>query len=131
MQSLTIIPLFINSFVSSAAVLKLGIWGLAVEQFLILAATVFYAWYIKTDMKALFHIKKPKVVGVPGAVISWVGALLIAVVVSDILIKLSHIFHVSTDYLLGVSTKETIDITGLKEEDVLLIRDLAERLRKE
>ena len=49
----------------------------------------------------------------------------------DILIKLSHIFHVSTDYLLGVSTKETIDITGLKEEDVLLIRNLAERLRKE
>ena len=39
----------------------------------------------------------------------------------DILIKLSHIFHVSTEYLLGVSTKETIDITGLKEEDVLLI----------
>ncbi len=80
--------LLIVLFVSSAAVLKLGIWGLAVEQFLILAVTVFYAWYIKTDMKALFHIKKPKVVGVPGAVISWVGALLIAVVVSDILIKL-------------------------------------------
>ena len=48
----------------------------------------------------------------------------------DVLIKLSQIFHVSTDYLLGLSTKETIDISGLNAEDVALIRNMAERLRK-
>ena len=49
----------------------------------------------------------------------------------DVLIKLSQIFHVSTDYLLGVSTREMIDVTGMNREDVLLIRNLAERLRRD
>ena len=49
----------------------------------------------------------------------------------DVLIKLSQIFHVSTDYLLGLTTKETIDVTGLDNEDIALIRSMAERLRKD
>ena len=49
----------------------------------------------------------------------------------DVLIKLSQIFHVSTDELLGVSKGESVDVTGLKQEDVLLIRNLVERLRRE
>ena len=49
----------------------------------------------------------------------------------DVLIKLSQIFHVSTDELLGVSKGESVDVTGLKQEDVLLIRNLVERLRGE
>ena len=49
----------------------------------------------------------------------------------DVLIKLSQIFHVSTDELLGVSRGETVDVSGLKHEDVLLIRNLVERLRRE
>lgn len=49
----------------------------------------------------------------------------------EVLIKLSRIFHVSTDYLLGLSTKESIDISGLDAEDVALIRKMAERLRKD
>ncbi len=49
----------------------------------------------------------------------------------DVLIKLSQIFHVSTDELLGVSKGESVDVTGLRQEDVLLIRNLVERLRGE
>ena len=49
----------------------------------------------------------------------------------DVLIKLSQIFHVSTDELLGVSKGESVDVSGLKQEDVLLIRNLVERLRGE
>ena len=49
----------------------------------------------------------------------------------DVLIKLSQIFHVSTDYLLGIAARETVDISGLGHEDVLLIRNLAERLRRD
>ena len=48
----------------------------------------------------------------------------------DVLIKLSQVFHVSTDYLLGLTTKETVDITGLCREDIALIRTMADRLRK-
>jgi len=49
----------------------------------------------------------------------------------DVLIKLAQIFHVSTDYLLGLSARESIDVTGLTQEDILLIRNLTDRLRRE
>mgnify|MGYP002950378647 FL=1 len=39
----------------------------------------------------------------------------------DILVKLSGIFKVSTDYLLGLDPRETIDISGLSREDLSLI----------
>lgn len=48
----------------------------------------------------------------------------------DVLIRCSRIFHVSADYLLGLDPKETIDISDLDEEDVALLRVLAERMRK-
>lgn len=48
----------------------------------------------------------------------------------DVLIKLSRIFRVSTDYLLGLERNNTIDVSGLKESDVALLRALADSLRK-
>lgn len=49
----------------------------------------------------------------------------------EVLIKLANIFHVTTDYLLGIDTKpaEVLDISGLKEEDITLLRYTAETLR--
>lgn len=47
----------------------------------------------------------------------------------EILIKLSRVFGVSTDYLLGLSTNETIDVSGLEDEDKLLLHAIANRLR--
>ena len=34
----------------------------------------------------------------------------------EMLVKISHIFSVSTDYLLGEDSREFIEITGLKKE---------------
>ena len=48
----------------------------------------------------------------------------------DVLVKLAGIFRVSTDYLLGLDERETVDVSGLEREDVVLVRALAERLRK-
>lgn len=48
----------------------------------------------------------------------------------DILVKLSGIFKVSTDYLLGLDPGETIDISGLSREDIAIMRALAESLRR-
>lgn len=48
----------------------------------------------------------------------------------DVLIRYSRIFHVSADYLLGLDKKETLDISDLEEEDVAILRVLAERMRK-
>lgn len=47
----------------------------------------------------------------------------------DVLIQLAQIFHVSTDFLLGIEKSETIDVTGIESKDVALLRSLAERFR--
>lgn len=48
----------------------------------------------------------------------------------EILIKLSKIFHVSTDYLLGIEDKkQTLDVTDLSQEDIKLLEDIITRLR--
>ena len=50
----------------------------------------------------------------------------------EILIKLANIFHVSADYLLGLDTKSKpmLDISGLDEEDISLLRHVADTLRR-
>lgn len=48
----------------------------------------------------------------------------------DVLIKCAQIFHVSTDYLLGLDKKEVVDASGLSQSDVALLRALADSLRK-
>lgn len=47
----------------------------------------------------------------------------------DVLVKCAAIFHVTTDYLLGIDKKETIDISGLSEDDIAIMRALADSLR--
>ena len=46
------------------------------------------------------------------------------------LVDLAKLFLVSTDYLLGVERLEAVNVTGLKEEDIALLAQLADRLRE-
>ena len=48
----------------------------------------------------------------------------------EALIKLARIFHVSTDYLLGITDKRNVDVTGLDDESVELVSQLVDKLRK-
>ena len=50
----------------------------------------------------------------------------------EILIKLANFFHVSMDSLLGIESKSTptLDISGLDEEDIALLRHTADVLRR-
>lgn len=49
----------------------------------------------------------------------------------EILVKLSNVFHVSTDYLLGIEDKkQTLDVTGLPNEDIKFLEDAVSLLRK-
>ena len=48
----------------------------------------------------------------------------------EVLIKLASIFHVSTDYLLGLDRSNTIDLAGLNDDDVALVKQLVDSLRK-
>ena len=47
----------------------------------------------------------------------------------DVLIRLSSVFHITTDELLGIHSRRTIVIDGLNEEDEALVRSLVSLLR--
>lgn len=42
----------------------------------------------------------------------------------DILIHISQIFNVTTDYLLSNAPKDTLDLSGLSEREVIAIKNL-------
>ncbi|KIR01637.1 Transcriptional regulator [Lachnospiraceae bacterium TWA4] len=48
----------------------------------------------------------------------------------SVIVKLANTFHVSTDYLLGVDKKESIDISELNESDKQLVRSLVDSLKE-
>lgn len=48
----------------------------------------------------------------------------------DVLIQLSYIFHVTSDYLLGIEHKKMIDVSDLSEEDMRFLLITIETLRK-
>lgn len=48
----------------------------------------------------------------------------------DVMVKFARIFHVSTDFLLGMDEVRRLDLSGLSEEDVEIISRLVEKLRK-
>ncbi len=48
----------------------------------------------------------------------------------EVLIKLTGIFHVTADYLLGIDNKKLIDVTDLDEDDMRLLLITIETLRK-
>lgn len=47
----------------------------------------------------------------------------------DILIHISQIFKVSTDYLLGIEHPHEIDLSGLSQEEVIAILNLIKAMK--
>ena len=47
----------------------------------------------------------------------------------DVLVKLARMFHVSTDYLLGITNKRNLDATGLSDNEIELVSQLVDMLR--
>lgn len=45
------------------------------------------------------------------------------------LVELSHIFKISTDYLLGIDEKASISTKGLTDDDVKLVYRIIDHLR--
>ncbi len=48
----------------------------------------------------------------------------------EVLIKLARIYHVSADYLLGMTDERKVDISGLEEEEIVLVSQLVDKLRE-
>ena len=47
----------------------------------------------------------------------------------DVLKKFASVFHVTSDYLLGIERAKTLDISGLDPEDEKVIRLLVDHFR--
>lgn len=65
--------LLIMLYLSTTLLLRFGIWGTALCQAMILLVPVFYAWYMKADMKKLFSFKLPSIWHLLGGVCLWVA----------------------------------------------------------
>lgn len=48
----------------------------------------------------------------------------------EVIKKLAASLHVSSDYLLGIETSETMDVSGLDAQDKALVRTLVDTLRE-
>ena len=46
------------------------------------------------------------------------------------LLKLAKLYGVSTDFLIGLSTDKTLDISDLDDDEVSALREMADLLRK-
>ena len=48
----------------------------------------------------------------------------------DVLIKCAGIFHVSTDFLLGIEKSHTLDISGVSDSDAAILRASVESMKQ-
>ena len=81
------------------------------------------------EQKGLSQTDLSKLLGITrSSVNAW--ELGISVPSTQYLVDLSHIFKVSTDYILGVDTTATISIAGLEEKDIQLVHRLIAHLRE-
>lgn len=46
------------------------------------------------------------------------------------LIKLAQTFSVSTDYLLGVNSKQTVDVSNLSENQINILKNIIEEFKE-
>jgi len=47
-----------------------------------------------------------------------------------ILVKLATVFHVSTDFLLGIDNVERLDVSGLTQDDIKVVSLMIDTLRQ-
>ncbi|MBR3305932.1 MAG: CPBP family intramembrane metalloprotease [Lachnospiraceae bacterium] len=74
-------------FAGGPAVLHLKLYGLIIQQSMILILTAAYAWYIKADAVELFSLRRPKALHILSAVLCWLGAFIIVQIFADLLLK--------------------------------------------
>lgn len=48
----------------------------------------------------------------------------------DVLVKIAHTFHVTTDYLLDMERKRILDVSDLSEENIAVLITVANALQK-
>ncbi|MBR1691244.1 MAG: CPBP family intramembrane metalloprotease [Lachnospiraceae bacterium] len=77
--------LLVLFYIGSFAAVKWGIYGVMVQQLLILLLPLAYAWYIKSDMKRMFSLRMPKPSAVISAVFLFAGAFLCNLILAGVI----------------------------------------------
>ena len=50
----------------------------------------------------------------------------ISVPSTSLIVDIARLFHVSTDYLLGIDNTSSLDLSGLNDREVMLVYELVE-----
>lgn len=50
----------------------------------------------------------------------------ISVPSTSLIVDIAKLFHVSTDYLLGIDKTSSLDLSGLNEREIMLVYELVE-----
>lgn len=84
----TIVLLLLMLYIGTAVSVRSVFAGTLVSQLLILAVPLLVAWYMKSDMKTLFMLRKPRISALPGSVLLYVGAYCIGIALAMALLPL-------------------------------------------
>ena len=93
------VVLLLSFYVGSYAQVKWGFAGVAVQQAIILIAPLFYAWYMKADVKKLFSVQKIKPLQLLGSLLIGIGVFVGALLLGALLIP---VFPESAKNLAGL-----------------------------
>ncbi|MCR5418369.1 MAG: ABC transporter permease [Lachnospiraceae bacterium] len=94
------LTLLLMLYIGTFAVAKLGFYGVAVQQGIILLIPLLYAWYIRTDIKKLFSFNMPHPAAFAGGFLMFVGAFILALFVGALL---AGVFKESADNLVELN----------------------------
>lgn len=83
-----VVLLLLVLYAGSAATVHFGIWGTAVNELIMLAVPLAVVWYVKSDVRTLFSLNRPKLRRIPGSVLLYAGVYCLMLAVSAVLMRL-------------------------------------------
>ena len=80
------------------------------------------------EEKAWTHTELAKILGVTRSCVNaW--EMGISVPSTQYVVELASLFHISTDFLLGVEATASVSVEGLSDEDIQLVHTIIDHLR--
>lgn len=97
-------------YAGSAASIHLGFWGTAVSQLLILTVPLVIVWYMKSDVKKLFSLGRPKWGMLPGSLMLYLGTYCLVLGLSGILTSLMPESTRNVESAFTVLTEQSLPV---------------------